>query len=307
MSSCPDHKHLAAQPQPLRSAASVLPRRSFLFGAGALGAVGAIGAAGFFSAGGEDAGQLRAGGDPNNWMDYAASAPGPTGTRDQPIFEMGSVTQPAGSILARRSDGMPLTVDAWRACSIGRSAALAMPQGSAGVDLCLILETTASMGAVLRSAQSSLQTVVNSLAATGPNARLAIILHRDYGDDYVSKILPFRPATDAALQTFLASASARGGGDIPEALGPALVEASRLDWSPLPGSVVVVTDAPGHRYDADMTSQAVSSLAGSGRRVSFIDSGAAGQQATAAAAAGAGAYIAWNGDFASSLRATLCA
>ena len=294
------------RPQPVLQRAPLLSRRSMLMGAGVVGAAAVVGGVsqliGGGSAGGPP-GQLRPGGNPNNWLDYYPSEPGPTGSRFQPVFDLRSAKTPEGAIIPAPENPMPETAEAWRTCAPGRDA-LDLPAGAGGLELCICLDTTGSMGGVLEAAKASIQATLRSVAATGPMARVAVNLYRDYGDDYVTRVMPFRPALDPELVSFVASARAVSGADWPEALGPALVDATRLDWSPRPGLVVVIADAPGHEYDAAMINRAISSLAGSGRRVSVIDSGAAGLQATARAAGGS--YIAWNGDFSSSLRAAIC-
>ncbi len=298
--------------QPQRS--SLLSRRSLLLGAGVVAAAGVIGvvASQLVGAGslvtssapaGGSPGQLRPGGDPNNWMDYFPSETGVTGSRFQAPFDMRTYKRPEGSILPDVENVMMATPDTWQVCAPGRQA-LGMPSGTGGIELCICLDTTGSMGGVLSAAKASIQSCLQSVAQTGPMARVAIILYRDYGDAYVTRVMPLRPASDPALVSFIQSAEAVSGADWPEALGPALSDASRLEWSARPGLVVVVADAPGHRYDQAMIDGAISRLAGSGRRVSFIDSGAAGLQATARAAGGS--YISWNGDFSSSLRAAIC-
>lgn len=304
------------QPQPMLQPqrTPLLSRRSLLLGAGVVGAVAVVGgvASRFVVAGspvassapaGGSPGQLRPGGNPDNWMDYYASAPGPDGTRSQAPFDLTSYKQPEGSILPEREAVMMPTPETWQVCAPGRQA-LDMAPGTGGIELCICLDTTGSMGGVIASAKASIQACLQSVAQTGPMARVAIILYRDYGDAYVTKVMPFRPASDPALVSFIQSAEAVSGADWPEALGPALVDTTRLDWGSRPGQVVVVADAPGHKYDQTMINGAISSLVGSGRRVSFIDSGAAGLQATARAAGGS--YVAWNGDFSSSLRAAIC-
>ena len=293
-------------PQPQLQRAPLLSRRSLLIGAGVVGAVAVAGGVsqivGGGSAGGPP-GQLRPGGDPNNWLDYYPSEPGPTGSRFQPVFDLRAAATPEGAIVPVRENPLPETAEAWRTCAPGRDA-LNLPAGSAGLELCICLDTTGSMGGVLEAAKSSIQGTLRSVAATGPLARVAVILYRDYGDDYVTRTIGFRPALDPELMAFVGSARVQGGADWPEALGAALVDATRLDWSSRPGLVVVIADAPGHDYDAGMISGAVRSLAGSGRRVSVIDSGAAGLQALAAA--GGGSYVAWRGDLGSALNAAIC-
>lgn len=100
------------------------------------------------------------------------------------------------------------------------------------VDIALVLDTTGSMGDEIKKLKDTYKKVAEQINAIAPNldVRFGMVLYRDKGDDYVTKVVPFT----GDVQSFVADlkqASADGGGDTPEDLQEALDEALHaLKW-----------------------------------------------------------------------------
>ena len=122
------------------------------------------------------------------------------------------------------------------------------------LDLMLVLDTTASMGSELEYLKAELEDVIKTVRNDNGNipVRLSVNFFRDKGDDYV--VLPHEFTTDiSAAMEILRQQSAGGGGDWPEALDEALIDAVfEKDWAEDSVKVMLlVTDAPAHnRPDA---------------------------------------------------------
>lgn len=118
----------------------------------------------------------------------------------------------------------------------------------AAMDLALVVDTTGSMGDEMAYLSAELQAIVARLKRNAGNLdlRIALVLYRDEGDDYVVRSLPFTGDV-AAIRSDLAQQEASGGGDMPEAMDQAIAAATRLGWrGDAAKAVLLVTDAPPH-------------------------------------------------------------
>ena len=164
-------------------------------------------------------------------------------------------------VTARRPDG------AGRSASIGfRPAELsrdrtvqlsvdARAERPRQLDLALVIDTTGSMGDELRYIQSELRSIVDWLGRElpGVDVRVGLIVYRDQGDEYVSRVFPLTGDVQQ-LQGALAAQSANGGGDYPEAMQVAMAQAYDLDWRRDAVRVaMLVADAPPHEQDVAAT------------------------------------------------------
>lgn len=113
------------------------------------------------------------------------------------------------------------------------------------------IDTTGSMGGVLRAAREKVWTIADQLLRVpGLRLELGLVAYRDAGDDYLTRTWPATSDLDA-FYAALAGLTARGGGDEPEAVDAALEDALTRG---LPGAagprtaraVVLVGDAPPH-------------------------------------------------------------
>lgn len=130
------------------------------------------------------------------------------------------------------------------------------------IEVVFALDTTGSMGGLLKAAKQKVWSVVDQLSgqlvldpASGalvrPRIALGLVAYRDRGDEYVTRSVPLTEDIDA-FRTELAALRAAGGGDEPEAVGDAVRAAvdPSMGWSPAgtPGRarvLLVLGDAPG--------------------------------------------------------------
>jgi hypothetical protein len=120
------------------------------------------------------------------------------------------------------------------------------------VDVMFVVDTTGSMGDELEYLKEELADVMTrAVEATSLSMRLSLNFYKDEGDEYVVESHPFTEDLDEA-QGWLASESASGGGDWPEAVEEALDDAiAGHDWSESAQArlLFLVLDAPPH-HDA---------------------------------------------------------
>ena len=126
------------------------------------------------------------------------------------------------------------------------------------IDLCFAIDTTGSMGDELSYLKAEIDSVIERVKDSNPNAaiRLALVFYRDEGDLYVTKKYDFS-ANIAAQRAKLSDESASGGGDYPEAVHAAFSDALNLTWQEDASKMLFfVLDAPPH------DTQKISSLYG---------------------------------------------
>lgn len=146
------------------------------------------------------------------------------------------------------ADGAPIEIDL-------AAHGFEPPADPEGLDLMLVVDTTGSMCDELRYLQSELAGVVREVRRTHGDdlsLRVAIQVYRDRGDDYVVRQFPFESDPDRALDHLL-DQGCGGGGDYPEAVGPALAAATDLEmqgggWRTEARArlMFLVLDAPAH-------------------------------------------------------------
>jgi hypothetical protein len=117
-----------------------------------------------------------------------------------------------------------------------------------GVDIAVVLDTTGSMGDELTWLQREVASISADVSAryAGLPQRWALVLYRDEGDDYLTRVTDF--TTLSAFQAALAGASSGGGGDYAEAVHAAVAAAAQLSWSPGAHARLAfhIADAPQH-------------------------------------------------------------
>lgn len=117
------------------------------------------------------------------------------------------------------------------------------------LDLALIVDTTGSMGDEILYLKSELRDVLDRVEQLNVNINLALIFYRDYGDAYVTKVFDFTDDLETQYDN-LSKQNAYGGGDTPEAIHEALLEARNLNWGENSTKLLIhVCDAPIHNLE----------------------------------------------------------
>lgn len=124
-------------------------------------------------------------------------------------------------------------------------------------DLMLSVDTTGSMGDELEYLKAELKNVASRISAQNTQElklRLSANFYRDTSDAYVVRSFPFTENSDTLVEQ-LSQQSAQGGGDFPEAVDVALVDAvDEHQWSPTARArlLFLVLDAPPHQDDQSL-------------------------------------------------------
>jgi hypothetical protein len=210
-----------------------------------------------------------------------------------------------GKQLMTRTDGRVVWVEGWDSGSQGRGKAtvshgnarktisiddqieqlvtLSDAQGSlpTKLDIALVIDATGSMGDEMEYLKVEIRDIAEAIAHHFPNVdqRYALVVYRDNGDQYTTRVFDFTGDLDA-FQRDLSAQSAGGGGDYPEAMDAAMKATEKLSWRNDGTARVtfLVADAPPHSNDVDDTLDAVDGLRKQGVAVYPVaSSGVAGE------------------------------
>lgn len=120
------------------------------------------------------------------------------------------------------------------------------------LEVAFLLDTTGSMSDEIKQLQKTLKSTIEKVNKldSAVAVRLALVLYRDHGDDYVTQVHQFTDDIDA-FQKLIDAVSANAGGDMPEAVNAALQKGiEELQWSDPTAEAVRITfligDAPPH-------------------------------------------------------------
>lgn len=119
------------------------------------------------------------------------------------------------------------------------------------VEVCFVLDTTGSMGGLIQGAKDKIWSIANEIvsAKPTPEVRMGLVGYRDLQDEYVTRISDLTSDLDGIYGQLMAF-QAQGGGDTPESVNRALMEAvTKMSWSPgrsVLKIVFLVGDAPPH-------------------------------------------------------------
>jgi len=149
------------------------------------------------------------------------------------------------------------------------------------LDIALVIDATGSMGDELEFLKVEIRDIADAINRHFPNVdqRFALVVYRDVGDQYETRVFDFTGDIDA-FQRDLSAQSASGGGDYPEAMDAALAAATKLSWRADNAAKVtfLVADAPPHNNDIDDTLAAVDGLRSQGVAIYPVaSSGVAGE------------------------------
>jgi hypothetical protein len=123
--------------------------------------------------------------------------------------------------------------------------------GSGGLDVCFVMDCTASMGPWIAAAKLTCKDMIAALPAEEQVKRLAFVAYRDFGDGE-AEVHSFSRDVDSVTQ-FIDGQVARGGNDLPEDVAGGLAAALALDWTSETRAIVLIADAPCHglKYHCD--------------------------------------------------------
>lgn len=131
------------------------------------------------------------------------------------------------------------------------------------LDIALVVDATGSMGDELEYLKVELRSIARDVKRAFPNVdqRFALVVYRDQGDQYVTRTFDFT-ADLAKFERRLGRQQAEGGGDYPEAMDAAMMDAGALSWrGPETAKLAfVVADAPPHANRAMATLEAADEL-----------------------------------------------
>lgn len=149
------------------------------------------------------------------------------------------------------------------------------------LDIALVVDATGSMGDEMDYLKVEIRDIADAIHRHFPNVdqRFALVVYRDIGDQYVTRVFDFTGNIDA-FQRDLSAQSAGGGGDYPEAMDAALADAAKLSWRKGDTARVtfLVADAPPHTNKIDDTFKQVDKLRSKGVAVYPVaSSGVAGE------------------------------
>jgi len=148
----------------------------------------------------------------------------------RPVGQHPSIAGPVAGLLAVGPQLPPVLLPA--AVVVGPATPPAQGQGPV-IELAFVMDTTGSMGGLIRAAKQKVWGIVNELADARPRPtiRLGLVAYRDHGDSYVTRVVPLTEDLDAFFEQ-LQGLKARGGGDTPEAVDEGLAVAlDQLGWS----------------------------------------------------------------------------
>lgn len=224
--------------------------------------------------------------------------PPPTGQNFNPQYRTATL-----ALLAAPTQPMPANLGSWQSC-IGSAAT----RGLSDLDLAILVDNTGSMSGVIGDVKANIGQLISTLRSGGGRVRVGMVAYRDLGDEYVVRPLPLTDIGGAgayAVQGFIASMQAHGGGDWPEKMDAALQVAADMEWRhDVPASIVVIADAPAHAGDRAAATSAVRSFVSRvpGGQVSVVDTGSGGDAfLRALPGSGRGQYVTYDGDILKSL------
>lgn len=125
-------------------------------------------------------------------------------------------------------------------------------KGSQSLDLCLILDCTASMGSWIERSKDTLHQIIDHVKAEneGLTVRVGFVAYRDFTEGPARfAVTDFTTDIDR-VKKIIQSQSAMGGGDMPEDVQGGYNKALGLSWQEESiKSAFHIADAPGHGKD----------------------------------------------------------
>ena len=196
-------------------------------------------------------------------------------------LELGA-PQAKGYSLVAKSGGISAAVEIARSGPRTVTVALASHRvvpSPLPVDVLFILDTTGSMGEEIERLRSTIEIISANITALKPkpSLRFGMVLYRDQGDEYDTKVVPFTSDL-GKFQKALDEVGADGGGDEPEDLQAALHDAvAKMKWN-ADGIRLgfIVTDASPHLDYGQEATYAASVREAKAKGIKFFSIGAGG-------------------------------
>ena len=124
--------------------------------------------------------------------------------------------------------------------------ALLLKETGKSVDIVLCMDTTGSMGPYIDEIRRGLIPMMQEIIEGFTEWRIGMVLFKDYFDEYLTRIIPFTNNFNS-FQRSINGITARGGGDIPEAIFEALYDGiERFPWAAESRLIILIGDAPPH-------------------------------------------------------------
>ncbi len=165
------------------------------------------------------------------------------------------------------------------------------------LDLALVIDATGSMGDEIEYLKAEIANIAHEVARTYPGVdqRYALVVYRDEGDQYVTRHFNFTHNLGRFTKQ-LSRQQADGGGDYPEAMDAAMLDAAALSWRDRGSRMLfLVADAPPHAEAMAATLNTAEELRGQGVAMYPIAASGVAESAElvmrAAAAMSGGEYI----------------
>ncbi|MEE9321632.1 MAG: vWA domain-containing protein [Granulosicoccus sp.] len=124
-----------------------------------------------------------------------------------------------------------LTNSALKEDSVGLAASLS--KTAPVIDVVFVLDTTGSMEGLIDTAKEKIWSIANTMtsAQQAPDIRIGLVAYRDRGEDYVTQVVDLSDDIDSVYATLM-DFEAEGGGDSPESVNQALLDAiNKMSWS----------------------------------------------------------------------------
>jgi len=117
------------------------------------------------------------------------------------------------------------------------------------LDIVFVLDTTGSMGEEIERLKTTIEIINLNITSfkPKPRVRFGMVLYKDRGDEYVTRIIPLTESLDESKKE-LDMVTAEGGGDTPEDLQEALKDLiNSMKWNNKGIKLgFIITDAPPH-------------------------------------------------------------